>query len=112
MAYTYLPSSVSKFPPPEELAVWMESAGFADVAFKLVEFRKRGIAYRKQIEAGRLDSAIRVAPHSAGAASGAPTDENPVHPSTAMRMEHCHRGLGHRQECLCYWRLAIAELVL
>lgn len=38
MAYSYLPSSVSKFPPPEELAVWMERAGFADVAFKLWNF--------------------------------------------------------------------------
>ncbi len=37
-AYSYLPSSVSKFPPPEELAVWMERAGFADVAFKLWNF--------------------------------------------------------------------------
>ena len=37
-AYTYLPSSVSKFPPPDELARWMERAGFADVEFKLWNF--------------------------------------------------------------------------
>ena len=46
-------------------------------------------AWRYTPEANRhraARSAIRVAPLSAGAASGAPTDENPVHPSTAMRM--------------------------
>ncbi len=30
-AYEYLPGSVAKFPGPEELAKWMERAGFADV---------------------------------------------------------------------------------
>jgi demethylmenaquinone methyltransferase / 2-methoxy-6-polyprenyl-1,4-benzoquinol methylase len=34
-AYAYLPKSVSKFPGPEELARWMERAGFADVKFEL-----------------------------------------------------------------------------
>jgi demethylmenaquinone methyltransferase/2-methoxy-6-polyprenyl-1,4-benzoquinol methylase len=38
MAYSYLPSSVSKFPPPDELARWMEYAGFADVKFSLWNF--------------------------------------------------------------------------
>jgi demethylmenaquinone methyltransferase/2-methoxy-6-polyprenyl-1,4-benzoquinol methylase len=33
-AYTYLPSSVSKFPPPEELKVQFERAGFVDVRFE------------------------------------------------------------------------------
>jgi demethylmenaquinone methyltransferase/2-methoxy-6-polyprenyl-1,4-benzoquinol methylase len=37
-AYSYLPNSVSKFPPPEELAIWMERAGFADVEFSLWNF--------------------------------------------------------------------------
>jgi demethylmenaquinone methyltransferase / 2-methoxy-6-polyprenyl-1,4-benzoquinol methylase len=30
-AYAYLPGSVSKFPPPSELAALMEKTGFADV---------------------------------------------------------------------------------
>ena len=34
-AYSYLPNSVSKFPPPDELARWMKQAGFADVEFRL-----------------------------------------------------------------------------
>ena len=55
---------------------------------------------------------IRVAPHSAGAASGAPTDENPLHPTTAPQIESSHHGLGHRQECLCHRKFAISELVL
>ena len=38
IAYTYLPDSVSKFPPPEELARWMERAGFREVNFKLWNF--------------------------------------------------------------------------
>jgi demethylmenaquinone methyltransferase/2-methoxy-6-polyprenyl-1,4-benzoquinol methylase len=33
-AYAYLPSSVSKFPPPEELNSQFERAGFADVEFE------------------------------------------------------------------------------
>jgi demethylmenaquinone methyltransferase/2-methoxy-6-polyprenyl-1,4-benzoquinol methylase len=33
-AYTYLPSSVSKFPSPEELLAQIERAGFADVQFE------------------------------------------------------------------------------
>jgi demethylmenaquinone methyltransferase/2-methoxy-6-polyprenyl-1,4-benzoquinol methylase len=37
-AYTYLPNSVSKFPPPDELARWMEKAGFADVEFRMWNF--------------------------------------------------------------------------
>lgn len=37
-AYAYLPNSVSKFPPPEELARWMERAGFREVNFKLWNF--------------------------------------------------------------------------
>ncbi len=37
-AYTYLPNSVSKFPPPEELVRWMEKAGFADVEFSAWNF--------------------------------------------------------------------------
>lgn len=34
-AYSYLPSSVESFPPPQELAVAMSRAGFADVRFEL-----------------------------------------------------------------------------
>jgi len=37
-AYSYLPNSVIKFPPPADLAQWMERAGFADVDFKLWNF--------------------------------------------------------------------------
>jgi demethylmenaquinone methyltransferase / 2-methoxy-6-polyprenyl-1,4-benzoquinol methylase len=37
-AYSYLPNSVLKFPPPAELARWMEHAGFADVDFRLWNF--------------------------------------------------------------------------
>jgi len=37
-AYSYLPNSVSKFPPPDELARWMEQARFADVKFSLWNF--------------------------------------------------------------------------
>ena len=37
-AYTYLPNSVSKFPPPDELSRWMEQAGFTDVEFSLWNF--------------------------------------------------------------------------
>ena len=33
-AYEYLPGSVAKFPEPEELAKWMEHAGFEDVQFE------------------------------------------------------------------------------
>jgi demethylmenaquinone methyltransferase / 2-methoxy-6-polyprenyl-1,4-benzoquinol methylase len=34
-AYTYLPTSVSKFLRPDELSAWMESAGFQDVRHEL-----------------------------------------------------------------------------
>src|SRR5712691_6224910 len=34
-AYSYLPSSVESFPPPEELAAAMSRAGFTDVRFEL-----------------------------------------------------------------------------
>ena len=37
-AYSYLPGSVAKFPAPQELSVWMERAGFADVRFELWNF--------------------------------------------------------------------------
>ncbi len=37
-AYNYLPNSVSKFPPPEELAEWMKTAGFTEVNFKRWNF--------------------------------------------------------------------------
>jgi demethylmenaquinone methyltransferase / 2-methoxy-6-polyprenyl-1,4-benzoquinol methylase len=33
-AYEYLPGSVAKFPGPEELAKWMQHAGFVDVKFE------------------------------------------------------------------------------
>lgn len=32
--YQYLPASVSRFPAPKELAVWMREAGFDDVRFR------------------------------------------------------------------------------
>ena len=35
-AYTYLPASVKRFPPADELAELMRAAGFADVRFELV----------------------------------------------------------------------------
>jgi len=35
-AYTYLPASVSDFPPPKELAAWMTEAGFRDVSYRLL----------------------------------------------------------------------------
>jgi demethylmenaquinone methyltransferase / 2-methoxy-6-polyprenyl-1,4-benzoquinol methylase len=35
-AYTYLPASVKRFPPAEELGALMEAAGFADVRFRLL----------------------------------------------------------------------------
>ena len=35
-AYTYLPASVARFPPAEELAGLLGRAGFADVAFRLL----------------------------------------------------------------------------
>jgi demethylmenaquinone methyltransferase/2-methoxy-6-polyprenyl-1,4-benzoquinol methylase len=35
-AYTYLPASVSDFPPPKELATWMTEAGFRDVSYRLL----------------------------------------------------------------------------
>ena len=35
-AYAYLPASVGEFPPPKELAVWMEHAGFRDVSYRLL----------------------------------------------------------------------------
>lgn len=31
-AYSYLPGSIAKFPGPEELALWIEQAGFSDVS--------------------------------------------------------------------------------
>jgi demethylmenaquinone methyltransferase/2-methoxy-6-polyprenyl-1,4-benzoquinol methylase len=34
-AYTYLPASVRRFPPPEELGALLERSGFADVRFRL-----------------------------------------------------------------------------
>jgi demethylmenaquinone methyltransferase/2-methoxy-6-polyprenyl-1,4-benzoquinol methylase len=37
-AYTYLPESVSRFPPAEQLAADMRDAGFADVAFERLTF--------------------------------------------------------------------------
>jgi demethylmenaquinone methyltransferase / 2-methoxy-6-polyprenyl-1,4-benzoquinol methylase len=37
-AYSYLPNSVSKFPPPEELAHWMKRSGFEEVKFTLWNF--------------------------------------------------------------------------
>ena len=37
-AYAYLPNSVSKFPRPEELATWMENAGFSEVKFRIWNF--------------------------------------------------------------------------
>ena len=35
-AYTYLPASVKRFPPAEELAELMRSVGFGDVSFRLL----------------------------------------------------------------------------
>jgi demethylmenaquinone methyltransferase/2-methoxy-6-polyprenyl-1,4-benzoquinol methylase len=35
-AYAYLPASVKRFPPAEELAALMRAAGFDDVAFRLL----------------------------------------------------------------------------
>jgi demethylmenaquinone methyltransferase/2-methoxy-6-polyprenyl-1,4-benzoquinol methylase len=35
-AYTYLPESVRRFPPAEELAELMRAAGFSDVSFRLM----------------------------------------------------------------------------
>ena len=35
-AYSYLPASVRRFPPAEELAVLLRRAGFADVRFRLL----------------------------------------------------------------------------
>ena len=35
-AYTYLPASVRRFPGPDDLSALFESAGFADVRYKLV----------------------------------------------------------------------------
>jgi demethylmenaquinone methyltransferase/2-methoxy-6-polyprenyl-1,4-benzoquinol methylase len=35
-AYSYLPASVKRFPPAEELAALMGDAGFADVRFRLL----------------------------------------------------------------------------
>jgi demethylmenaquinone methyltransferase/2-methoxy-6-polyprenyl-1,4-benzoquinol methylase len=35
-AYTYLPASVRRFPPAEELAALLRSAGFAEVRFRLL----------------------------------------------------------------------------
>jgi len=37
-AYSYLPGSVSKFPAPAELAIWMQRAGFSDVSYELWNF--------------------------------------------------------------------------
>ena len=34
-AYTYLPASVRRFPPPEELSALLERSGFASVRFRL-----------------------------------------------------------------------------
>jgi demethylmenaquinone methyltransferase/2-methoxy-6-polyprenyl-1,4-benzoquinol methylase len=35
-AYSYLPASVSEFPDPETLAVWMREAGFREVSYRLM----------------------------------------------------------------------------
>jgi demethylmenaquinone methyltransferase/2-methoxy-6-polyprenyl-1,4-benzoquinol methylase len=35
-AYSYLPASVRRFPPAEELATLLAAAGFADVRFELL----------------------------------------------------------------------------
>ena len=35
-AYTYLPASVTDFPPPEGLSAWMREAGFNEVAYWLL----------------------------------------------------------------------------
>src|SRR5205085_4252473 len=34
-AYTYLPASVRRFPPPDDLAALLERTGFADVRYRL-----------------------------------------------------------------------------
>jgi demethylmenaquinone methyltransferase/2-methoxy-6-polyprenyl-1,4-benzoquinol methylase len=35
-AYTYLPNSVKRFPPPDELAAEMQNAGLREVGFELL----------------------------------------------------------------------------
>ena len=35
-AYTYLPASVRRFPPPDDLAELMGEAGFRDVGYRLL----------------------------------------------------------------------------
>ncbi|TML72679.1 MAG: methyltransferase domain-containing protein, partial [Actinobacteria bacterium] len=35
-AYTYLPASVRRFPPPDDLAELMREAGFRDVGYRLL----------------------------------------------------------------------------
>ncbi len=35
-AYSYLPASVTDFPPPEGLATWMRGAGFTEVSYRLL----------------------------------------------------------------------------
>jgi demethylmenaquinone methyltransferase/2-methoxy-6-polyprenyl-1,4-benzoquinol methylase len=35
-AYTYLPASVSEFPPPLELSAWMEETNFRSVTYRLL----------------------------------------------------------------------------
>ena len=59
-AYSYLPDSVLKFPPPAELAQAIENAGFSEVTYKLQTF---GVS--------ALHTARKVAPASAHVGSRA-----------------------------------------
>jgi demethylmenaquinone methyltransferase/2-methoxy-6-polyprenyl-1,4-benzoquinol methylase len=42
-AYAYLPASVHRFPPPEEMLALMESSGFSEVSWKPYSFGIAGL---------------------------------------------------------------------
>jgi demethylmenaquinone methyltransferase / 2-methoxy-6-polyprenyl-1,4-benzoquinol methylase len=42
-AYTYLPSSVERFPPPEEMKKKMQAAGFSDISWTPYTFGIAGL---------------------------------------------------------------------
>ena len=48
-AYTYLPASVRRFPPPDELADLLAADGFEGVRFRLFAGRHRGLARGRRI---------------------------------------------------------------
>jgi demethylmenaquinone methyltransferase/2-methoxy-6-polyprenyl-1,4-benzoquinol methylase len=58
-AYTYLPSSMGRFPPPEELAAIMRSAGLRNVRWKQLTMGAAAVHAGTKPPAGRAGQGIR-----------------------------------------------------